>query len=117
VTGEVIPAELYMTEFTQAHFERILSGVDLVEAAQPASSARALSNILVVTESDRRELRAGGVVARIAQLSGEGNDGQAILASQFVSPEAVAALARDDLVGFLGARAQAMFEGASRLMA
>ena len=104
-----------MTEFTQAHFERVLSGPELAGTGQPGSSPRVISNILVVTDEDRRALdpRAHG---RLLELV-EGHEGRAVLASQFVPTEAVECLRRGDWVEFLGARARSMFEGASRLMA
>jgi hypothetical protein len=112
-----IRPEVIMSEFSAEHFQPIFP-IDELRAIWPElSSARVLSNIFVVTDSDRRDYYGKAAPWHIANLAQKNDQSaQKTLESQFINPTAAAAIVNNDLRAFLAARASAMFGAAMRLM-
>lgn len=115
-TGQLIAPPAYMTEFDQSHFEPVLDlpSVNRITRS-PVVSARIMSNIVVYTDVDRFMSNSRTVRDLIVSLSRAGEEGERVLASQFITLRSAHALSENDYMTFARTRATAMLSFA-RLM-
>jgi hypothetical protein len=120
-TGNPIPSELYMSDFSQTHFERVLPSAVLSNVMPDRTSNRVVANMVLMPEEDRRTMRAMGfedvfqLLSNVYQVHGD-EGGQDVLDSQFISANAVRCMQKSVYDGFLWERAEAIYQGAAELM-
>lgn len=112
MSGVVIPAERYMSEFSPSNYEAIL-GLNLLPSNSTRSgSSKLLANIVAVGDEDVRLLRNQSVFDAICTLRTRlPNDANAILRSQLL-PEDADVMLKQSVEKFLEARAETMLQSA-----
>jgi hypothetical protein len=114
VTGELIRPEIYMSEFSQQHFERIISSHELKTVEEGIWSNRVMANVVLFNEEDRLQMPKREVRKRLVELYEQGSED--VLESQMIPMEAAAALRAGDEREFLVVRARMMMYRAAMLM-
>ena len=118
VTGELIPPELYMQEFSTKNFVGLIEGNELIAAfGREFPSNKILANTFLLTEDDLlvvkgmsgREIFAN-CIAKFGDRAGD------ILYSQFVLPNSVGLLEDNKIENFLMTRASLIAANAGLLV-
>jgi hypothetical protein len=95
-------------------FEPIFSRSELLSGGlQNAISARMFGNVVLVDQLDK--LIHGGSLRNWILRRGENRDWD-ILASQFIDPESIATLKKNDARGFFASRSRLMYDRAGTLV-
>jgi hypothetical protein len=115
VTGEVIPVEDYMTEWTARQFVPVVPAFFLkITSDDNFSSGRLLCNIVVASLNDLQAFAAKDVASMLTD-SVQLSNFEEVLQSQFINVEAVEHLRRIEPDEFLDIRANLLFEGAREM--
>lgn len=110
-SGQQLDAELLMAEFVSSRYVGLLSLDELREAEQGiAHAAKILANIIVVDDADLELTKRGSRRELLIRATAQIEDGEAVLASQFIDKRAFKLLQSGDYNGFLRARAKLIFK-------
>jgi hypothetical protein len=119
ITGEIVPPELYMREFSTKNFEALVDTNALTALFnRDFSSNKVFANTFLFSEDDllaTRGLSGNDVISNC--VSRHGAEAKSILRSQFVDPESLNFLREGDLRSFLLGRAETIVDEARSLVA
>jgi hypothetical protein len=117
-TGEVVPPDAYMREFSSKNFDGLFGTNELVQTfGRDFPSKKVFANTFLFSEEDLLAATGMSGADVIAEcLSRHGQGAEAILRSQFVVPEALHFLQHGDLGSFLRTRASALVREAERIV-
>jgi len=106
-TGEIVPPQSYMQEFSTKNFEGLFNSRTLTDAfSREHPSGKIFANTFLFSEEDllaSRDVAGVDVLRKCIERHGDFAD--RILRSQFVAPESIQFLGKDDVGSFLTARA------------
>ena len=118
VSGEVIDAESYMSEFSAEHFIGLYPLEVIRETvSNNATSSKIFANTILIPEMDRQTAlqTTPDALVRLLYKNFEDAEAEQILESQFISPAAAEMVLEGRPYDFLLERARMLYEGASAL--
>ena len=106
-TGEIVPPQSYMQEFSTKNFEGLFKPRTLTDAfSREHPSGKIFANTFLFSEEDLLASRdVSGVDLLRKCIERHGDFADRILRSQFVAPESIQFLGKGDVGSFLTARA------------
>jgi hypothetical protein len=118
VTGEIIPSELYMREFSTKNFDGLFQAKRLaITFNRDFPSNKIFANTFLFSEDDLLEAKGLTADQLIANcLKRHGQQAYSILLSQFVLPGSLTFLQHGNIVDFLATRASAMVGAAEKIV-
>lgn len=117
LSGELIPAESFMSSFNTEQFVPIFSAAEIAAAlGRQVHSSKLMANVVLARDVDMRPLRAldGATKLRTA-MEVLGQKAESVFHSQFLTRVAVTAALAGDVLSFLQLRGLALLEAAQSL--